>query len=126
VSDVDASLVERLRHDFGERSLPAVVSVIMALRHLDDDSFSSLLCLDAASVNSVSQQHSFTSVDNFVALFLDIIHTMDAHSSGQTAAKRRRYDDDVNNFASSPSAATYLQQDQSWNSAVDYHKHPHH
>jgi len=123
---VDASLVEGLRHDFGERSLPTVVSVILALRHLDDESFSSLLCLDAASVNSVSQQHSFTSVDSFAALFLDIIHTMDAASGGQTAAKRRRYDDDINNFASSPSAATYLQQDQSWNSAADYHKHLRH
>ena len=107
MSDVDASHVEGLRHDFGERSLPTVVSVILALRHLDDESFSSLLCLDAASVNSVSQQHSFTSVDSFAALFLDIIHTMDA--ARQTAAKRRRYDDDVNNFASSPSAAAYLQ-----------------
>jgi len=116
------SLVERLRHDFGERSLPASVSTITALRQLDDDSFSSLLCLDAASVNSVSQQHLF---DNFAALFLDIVHALDAGDSGQTAAKRRRYDDDdINNFASS--AAMYMHQSQSWNSAADYHKHLRH
>jgi len=93
VSDVDTPLVERLRRDFGECRLPAIVSIIVALRHIDDDSFSSLVSLDAASVNSVSQQHSVANVDNFGALFLDIIHTMDARSSGPTPAKRRRHDD---------------------------------
>lgn len=129
VTDVDMPLVETLRRDFGERSLPAVVSTIRALRQLDDgDVTSRLVCLDPESVNSVTQYHSFAGIDDFTALFLHIAQTVHA-TSGQThtAAKRRRYDDsdDVSNFAASSAAAAAAMhmQNQMWNSAAEYHRH---
>lgn len=133
VIDADMSLVDALRHDFGERSLPATVSTILALRQLDDiNVISSLVHLDAATVNSVSQQHSLAGIDDFPALFLRIAQTIHASSEQMhTAAKRQRFDDsdDINNFASSSSsaaAAIQLQQNQLWNSVADYHRHQRH
>jgi len=127
VTDADMALVETLGRDFGEHSLPAIVSTVLALRQLDDtDVLSSLVGLDAATVNSVTEQHSFGGIDDdFPPLFLHIAQTIHA-SNGQihVAAKRRRYDDgdDVNNFASTSLAASQLQQNQLWNSVADYHE----
>jgi len=126
VNNADMSMVQTLRHEFGERSLPAIVSTVCILRQLDDNAVSSLACLDASLVNSVSQQRSFAGVDDFAALFLRITQTLHV-SSGQTPAKRRRYDDDgdFNDFASS-SSAMYVPQNQSWNLAADHHTHLQH
>jgi len=128
VTGEDAALADKLRHDFGECSLPVIVSTIVALRQLDDGVISSLVCLDTASLNAVTQQHSFAGVDDFTSLFQCIAQTIHA-TSGQThtAAKRRRYNDNdgVNNFVSSSSAAAaaHLQPNQLWNNAADYHRH---
>lgn len=122
VNDVDMALVDMMRHEFGERSLPATVSTILALRRLDINTLSSLAYLDSPSVNSVSRQHSFAGIDDFAALFLRVAQTV-CDSGEQTAAKRRRYDDDddINNLSSS--SEMHLHQNQTWNSAADYHKH---
>ena len=132
VNDDDMMLIETLRRDFGECSLPAATSIVHALRQLDASSVSSLVCLDHATVNSISRQHSLAGVDDFTALFLHVVQTLHM-TSGESTAKRRRYDDNddaVNNYAlssSSSAAAAYLQQDQSWNTVADYHsKHQRH
>jgi len=126
VSHVDAAVVETLRRDFGERSLPAIVSTVVALRQLDTDAVSIVASVNAASVNDISSLYSFAGVDDFTSLFLRIVQTLHA-GSRLSAAKRRRYDDsyDSNNFASS-SSVMYLQQNEMWNSATDYHQHQQH
>jgi len=130
VSESDRPLVNSLRRDFGERSLPAIVSTIISLYDLDDNLVSDLALLDAASVGSLSQLLLSIGVDNFPSLFLRIAETVHDSWTEQAAAKRRRYDDtadnDVNNAHSTLSPATYSQQNQSWASAVDYHRQQHH
>lgn len=125
MTDDDLPLVNSLRRDFGERSLPAIVSTIVSLRELDDDLVSDLACLDAASVGSVTQLHSSVGVDDFAYLFLCIAEAVHDRRTGQMAAKRRRYDDidnnDVDNITSS-SALMYSQQNQTWTSAADYRR----
>jgi len=126
-SDADLPLVESLRRDFGERSLPAIVSTIIFLQELDDKLISSLGCLDVASISSITQLHSSMGVDDFVSLFLHVAEAVHDRRTGQTAAKRRRFGDtdddgDVNNTTSS-SSLMYSQQSQSWMSTgADYHK----
>jgi len=134
VTDVDMALVDTLRRDFGECSLPAVVSTVLALRQLDDTNvIANLVHLDVTTVASTTQHHSFPGIDNdFPPLFLHIAQTIHANSGhAHTAAKRRRYDDgdDVNNFAlvsSALPAVSQLQQNQLWNSVADYHAHQRH
>ena len=124
VEDGDMPLVEALRHDFGERSLPATVNTILLLHELDVDSVSSLACVDHAAVNSVTEQRSFAGVDDFAVLFLRVVQTVHA-DSGQSAVKRRRYDDEFNggvNDVSSAAAVSYAPQNQSWNSVADFHR----
>ena len=136
VTNEDGSLAEQLRHDFGgDCSLPVIVSTIVALRQLDDGVISSLVCLDTASVYAVTQQHSFTGVDDFAALFQCVaqtIHASGGHGQTHPSAKRRRYNDSdgVNNFASTSSSSSaasatvaHLQPNQLWNNAADYHRH---
>lgn len=123
------SLVDMLQHEFGEHSLPAVVSTIFNIRQLDADTVSALVSLGPATVHSVTRLHSFAGVDDFTALFLRVAQTVTSDADMQTAPalKRRRYDADnyVSNFSpsSSAAAAMYSQQNQSWTSDGDYHKH---
>lgn len=123
-NDADMPLVNSLRRDFGERSLPAIVSTIISLHELDDNLISSVVCLDAAAVGSVTQLYLSIGVDDFASMFLRIAENVHDRRTGQTAVKRRRYDDDadendVNNTAAS-SAMMYSQQNQSWTTAANY------
>jgi len=115
-------LVDSLRHDFGERSLPAIVSTIVSLHDLDDNLISMLVCVDAVSFGYVTELYSSIGVDGYASMFLRVAEAVHDRRTGQTAAKRRRYNDNADDTDVNNTASMYSQQNQSWPSAADYHK----
>jgi len=111
------ALVDALRRDFGERSLPTIVSTVCSLCELDTDLVAGLACLDVASVDSAARQHSSTDTDDFTPLFLHVVEVIHDRQNGQTAAKRRRYDDSDDNIAT----MNYPQPNELWTS--NQHRH---